>query len=90
MHSPAMPDVPSSLDVTESGGLDDTRAASNAPERPWLGVRFLCSGAYVRVFRDPNRPCYLARCPRCGVTARFQVASGGTDHRFFEVDCARA
>lgn len=55
--------------------------------RPWLGVRFKCSGAYVRVFRNTEGTGYTARCPRCGQCMRFKVGQGGTSQRFFEVSC---
>lgn len=55
--------------------------------RPWIGVRFLCAGAYVRVPRNRDGTAYLAMCPRCGKTVRFRVGPGGTDQRFFEVAC---
>lgn len=63
-------------------------ATTPAPgERPWLGVRFVCSGAYQRVYRDADGRAYMARCPRCGKSIRFRVGSGGTDQRFFSVSC---
>jgi hypothetical protein len=55
--------------------------------RPWLGVRFACSGAYLRVYRSGDARAYLARCPRCGKAVRFRVGPGGTGERFFEVRC---
>lgn len=61
--------------------------AGGAGGRPWIGVRFLCAGAYVRVPRNKDGTAYLAMCPRCGKTVRFRVGPGGTDQRFFEVGC---
>lgn len=61
--------------------------AAPAGERAWIGVRFLCSGAYVRVHRDVRRAEYLARCPKCSKTLKFRVGEGGTDRRIFEVSC---
>ena len=55
--------------------------------RPWIGVRFLCSGQYVRVYRNRAGDAYLAACPRCGRTVRFRVGEGGVQERFFEVSC---
>jgi hypothetical protein len=54
---------------------------------PWIGVRFVCAGKYVRVFRRPESPAYLARCPKCGKCVRFRVGSGGSDARMFDVSC---
>lgn len=63
-------------------GADGTGA-----QQPWIGVRFECAGAYVRVFRDRAGAGYLARCPRCGTPVRFRVGPAGTDERFFRVRC---
>lgn len=61
--------------------------AAGAAARPWLGVKFTCSGAYVRVYRNADGTAYHARCPKCGQCMRFRVGQGGTDKRFFEVSC---
>lgn len=58
-----------------------------AEGRPWIGVRFLCAGAYVRVSRNKEGTAYHAMCPRCGKRIRFRVGPGGTNQRFFEVSC---
>jgi hypothetical protein len=55
--------------------------------RPWIGVRFTCAGAYIRVYRKPEDKVYIARCPKCARCVRFQVGAHGTDARFFEVSC---
>jgi hypothetical protein len=62
-------------------------AAMGDTSRPWLGVRFACAGAYVRVLRNAEGTGYTARCPRCGRCMRFRVGQGGTSQRFFEVRC---
>jgi hypothetical protein len=61
----------------------------NAPTtgRPWLGIQFVCANQYRRVFRDVNGQGYLARCPSCGSCVRFRVGQGGSNERFFELDC---
>ena len=56
-------------------------------ERPWLGVRFTCAGAYQRVYRDVHQGVYVARCPKCAKSIRFRVGQGGTNQRFFNVSC---
>lgn len=71
------------LDVYEREG-----EGQGSRGRPWLGLRFTCSGAYVRVFRSVDGSKYQARCPRCGKSVVFRVGEGGTSARFFEVDCA--
>lgn len=56
-------------------------------QRPWLGVRFVCAGAYQRVYRHADGTRYLARCPKCGKSITFRVGQGGSDQRFFDVSC---
>ncbi len=77
-------------DVFERGAPAAARAHidQSAGSRPWIGVRFECAGAYVRVFRDATGAEYLARCPRCGAPVRFRVGPGGTEERFFRVRCS--
>ncbi|MGP1271931.1 MAG: hypothetical protein ACTS22_01215 [Phycisphaerales bacterium] len=55
--------------------------------RPYLRVYFACANQYVRVYRRPDVPRYLARCPSCGMTKSFRVGAGGSDQRFFELTC---
>jgi hypothetical protein len=69
----------------EADGFESHQAQPTG--RPWLGVRFTCSGAYVRVYRHVDGSSYLARCPRCGRSVRFRVSPGGINERFFEVRC---
>lgn len=80
--------MPDPRDTFVSGGetVRDSRE-SHGGERPWIGVRFLCAGAYVRVARNAAGTAYLAQCPRCGASVRFAVGEGGTSERFFEVRC---
>ncbi|MBL9031824.1 MAG: hypothetical protein JNM80_08965 [Phycisphaerae bacterium] len=72
-----------SLDIVEQ----PDPAPAGRSGRPWLGVRFACSGAYLRVYRNPEDRQYRATCPRCGRTVTFRVGPGGTSSRFFEVRC---
>ena len=73
--------------VMESG-IDVYDGAKQEPAgRPWLGIRFTCSGAYVRVYRSADGKRYQARCPRCSRQVTFRVGEGGTGERFFEVRC---
>jgi hypothetical protein len=76
--------------VLQHDSFERTEGPATSPtagERPWLGVRFACSGAYLRVYRNAAGTEYLARCPRCGKSVRFAVGPGGTGQRFFEVRC---
>lgn len=77
----------SPIDSFDSHELDITAGGSAQTERPWLGVRFGCTGAYLRVYRARDGISYHARCPRCGRAVTFKVGEGGTSHRFFEVHC---
>lgn len=65
------------------------RSSGSQPHspRPWIGVRFVCAGAYQRVFRNVDGSGYTARCPSCGKCLRFTVAPGGSKERFYEVTC---
>lgn len=58
-------------------------------ERPWLGVRFTCSGQYQRVYRNVAGTEYVARCTKCSKCMKFRVGSGegASDQRFFNVSC---
>lgn len=55
--------------------------------RPYLRIYFKCANQYIRVYRRPEDPEYIARCPTCGLTKRFRVGSSGTGQRFFELSC---
>ena len=70
-----------------SSGADASAQHNGRQPRPWIGVRFTCAGAYVRVYRAPNAPCYVARCPKCAMACRFAVGSGGTSQRLFDASC---
>jgi hypothetical protein len=54
---------------------------------PWIGVRFTCAGAYIRVYRKPTDTQYVARCPKCMQCIRFRVGPGGHTARQFDVSC---
>ncbi|MBL4810575.1 MAG: hypothetical protein JKY43_11025 [Phycisphaerales bacterium] len=58
-------------------------------ERPWLGVRFTCSGQYQRVYRNAAGTEYNARCLKCSQCIKFRVGGGteASDQRFFNVSC---
>ncbi len=53
--------------------------------RPHIGVMFDCCQVYVRIYRRPDQPAYLARCPRCLRSVRVEVAEGGEDAQFIRV-----
>lgn len=71
----------------ESVPAQAPKPAGDAEGRPWIGVRFVCAGAYIRVFRNVQGTGYVAGCPRCGRVMRFRVGPGGTSSRFFDVSC---
>ncbi len=56
-------------------------------QRPWLGIRFVCAGAYQRIYRNADGTKYMARCPSCGKSINFKVGEGGSNQRFFDVSC---
>jgi len=68
-------------------GIPSSERSAPRNGRPWLGIQFVCANQYRRVYRDVNGVEYLARCPSCGKCVRFRVGQGGSDERFFEVDC---
>lgn len=55
--------------------------------KPWIGVRFMCAGAYRRVFRNADGSGYIARCPKCLACVRFRIEASGSNERFYEVTC---
>ena len=71
--------------VGMSGSIPNSN--TNKAMRPWLGLRFLCAGAYTRVYHRPQDPCYNARCPGCGQRIRIGVGQEGRSERMYEVDC---
>jgi len=62
---------------------------SSPPEsvRPWIGIHYLCSGKYIRVYRSADGMQYHARCPQCSRCTVFRVGEGGSSSRQFEVSC---
>ncbi len=64
-----------------------TDAGQTNTDRPYLRIYFACANQYVRVYRRPDRACYIARCPQCSMTKTFRVGVGGTSNRFFELTC---
>jgi len=63
---------------------------ARAPQRtgnPWIGVRFTCAGAYIRVYRKPEDKQYVARCPKCQQCVNFRVGPEGSSARQFDVSC---
>ena len=76
------------MDLSEHSVTPGPRPVQDkAEQRPWLGVKFVCANQYRRVYRGGGNDLYFARCPSCGRCVRFRVASGGLNHRFYEIDC---
>jgi hypothetical protein len=81
-----MPNDPRDFKLDVAGVLQPAGTApARATGRPFLSVQFACCSVYQRVYRDRDGRHYTARCPRCGKTARFAVAEGGTTARSFIV-----
>lgn len=82
-----MSDTGRTISILHGGPQAGGQGCGAGGARPWIGVRFLCAGAYLRVARNKDGTAYHAMCPRCGKRVRFRVGPGGTNQRFFEVSC---
>ncbi|MCU0662219.1 MAG: hypothetical protein MUC50_07825 [Myxococcota bacterium] len=51
--------------------------------RPFLGVRFDCCNAYVRIYRNKDGTAYEGRCPKCLRPLSIPIGPGGSSNRFF-------
>jgi len=58
---------------------------SSGPQRNWIGIRFACHGAYLKVVIPPSGAKTTVKCPLCGREAEVAHGPGGTDRRYFEV-----
>ena len=79
-----------SLDVVAGDGdsvRDQRSAGRSGCGKPFLMVTFTCAGAYVKVFRSLDGSHYLARCPKCAKTMKFEVGEAGVGQRAFSVSC---
>lgn len=85
-HNPRVDQPPNRSTGRAPGHVQGGANPSQSPN-PWIGVRFTCAGQYVRVYRKPDAPAYLARCPKCAKCIRFRVGQGGSDARMFDVSC---
>lgn len=70
------------IDGLESGD-EVTGLTPSLRDRPWVGIRFECCGAYARIYRNADGTAYRGTCPRCGTPVSLRVGAGGTDARFF-------
>lgn len=87
-QNPSVADHPSVAQYEQGNPVVSHHSSGRAVQgRPWLGVRFTCAGAYIRVYRQPDGSRYIARCPRCGRSAIFRVGPDGTGSRQFEISC---
>lgn len=58
---------------------------SAGPARNWVGIRFACHGAYLKVIIPAPGSKVTVRCPLCGREADVTHGPGGSDRRYFEV-----
>lgn len=58
---------------------------SKGPHRNWVGIRFACHGAYLKVVIPPQGSKTIVKCPLCGREAEIVHGTGGSDRRYFEV-----
>jgi len=63
----------------------EPKASTIGQGRPSISVLFACCNVYVRVYRSPDAMSYLAHCPKCAKSVRFEVGDDGTDARSFVV-----
>jgi hypothetical protein len=76
-------------DILEIAGLDCSETADRsgpASQRPWVGIKFDCCGAYARVYRNRDATAYVGRCPRCRREVRLRIGPDGTNQRFFRAE----
>lgn len=76
-----------SLDVVAGDNQPARRPSRAGCGKPFLMVTFTCANAYVKVFRSIDSTHYLARCPKCAKTMKFEVGDAGSNQRTFSVSC---
>jgi len=53
--------------------------------RNWIGIRFSCHDAYLRVVVPPEGRKTTVKCPVCGREVDVMKGPGGSDRTYFEV-----
>lgn len=73
------------LDLSTENGQSADATSPNTGPRRYIGVRFECCDAYLRVYINRAGTAYQGHCPRCSKPVTVRIGPGGTAARFFTV-----
>jgi hypothetical protein len=74
--------------VSAADSNDEGRGGGAESDRPWIGIHFECCGVYSRVYRRPEEPQYVGKCPSCGRALRVLVRADGVKAKIFRAKLA--
>ena len=78
------------IDITVGGDAKEQPEPEDKPgSKRYLGVKFICGSAYLRIYRNDEGTAYVGRCPSCLKEVIIKIGEGGTDGRFFKYDCGK-